>query len=70
MTSTGSPYLLDNAGADAPARLSALASMSTRRLSDIYWAGAWGRGGTASKLAAEVARSRVGSRTACCLTAG
>jgi SAM-dependent methyltransferase len=27
MTSTGSPYLLANAGADAPARLSALASM-------------------------------------------
>ena len=43
MTTTGSPYLLDNAGADAPARLSALASMfdastqrhlSTRRLRD------------------------------------
>jgi len=27
MTFTGSPYLLDNAGADAPVRLSALASM-------------------------------------------
>ena len=39
MTSTGSPYLLDNAGADAPARLSALASMFDATTQRHLWTG-------------------------------